>query len=1329
MNRVDEQPSAAAAAAAVDVIGAQLQTQPQLQPQLQPTSQQQQQQQQQHHHHWQATATSAAAPTARMYPPPTAATTINGGGVATIGQQQQQQQQRSIFPVTTGLLPSKVGGGSSVPSPVSASPVPPSSNGQTTPTSRGPPPPLQQQQQLQSNLRAGPTNVAAPANHQSYPPPQQSHINNANSAASQQQQLQYNQQQPATRLSPMINSSPVPPPPTSQYNRTVPVMTSNGPSSTPAAPPQLQQPQFNSGHRPLVNHSSPISSPLAPATSAFLPSMQQQQQQPNRSAQTVPNYVNSSSMPPTSTIGSVNRSSPMTSPPPMSGRPPMPAAATSVAPPQVNATTPSSLQQQQPQISSSSSSNKPPMAYSYSSNVVSSNSAQQPQPQQQLPPANKPPMMSSTPLTRPEQQQSGPPPPFASNNNFGPQNHAQHQHHHPHHHHNQASQASGSGPMPPTSATMSMNRGPLPPMNTAQSQQQTYNNSNATQQLTHQFQNVNLSGPSGQQQDWRRGPPSSQGYSASGAPTSMPPMGYVPNSTLNQQPLDTRLPPGQQQQQQQQQPYPGMPPTTSGQMANQQNLSVTRAGFNQIWGMEAVDLLQSRNVLPGGRIEPPTIKLHQEPLDSLNCDPDLFRCTLTKIPDSNSLLQKSRLPLGILIHPFKDLNHLPVIQSVTIVRCRSCRTYINPFVFFMDSKRWRCNLCFKINELPEEFLYDPATKAYGDPTRRPEVRSSTIEFIAPGEYMLRPPPPAVYIFILDVSKLACDSGYLTVVCRILQEEMSNLPGDSRTQIGIIGVNSAVHFFGMPENVSQPHHMIMLDVDEVFLPCPDNLLVNLRERADLVKDLLALLPSMFSDGYDTDCALGAALQAAYKLASPTGGRVTVFQVCLPNVGPGCLKPRENPATRTQKDVPNLNPATDFYKRFALDCSGQQIAVDLFMLNCQYTDLASLSGMCKFSGGCIYNLPLFQAAKLQHVEALDKMLRRYLNRKIGLEAVMRIRCTRGLSIHAFHGNFFVRSTDLLSLPNVNPDAGFGMQLAIEENLSEMTSVCFQAALLYTSSKGERRIRVHTLCLPITSSLSDVLHSADQQCIVGLLAKMAVDRSMSSSLSDAREALINACVDALSAYKLLQQYPAGGLMAPNNLKLLPMYIIALLKCRAFRFGLSTRVDDRVYAMCQLKALPLCQLIQLIYPDLYAVYNLVMSPSADTDSQQVQLITDRLHLSAEKLDSRDVFVLDALDQIFIYVGKNVHSSFCYKALGLASFAAIPEEMYGLPELDTPESVRLRNFIAGLQDEKPYSATIQIIRDDGHFRTLFTERLIEDRFENALSYYEFIQHVKSQIK
>lgn len=42
----------------------------------------------------------------------------------------------------------------------------------------------------------------------------------------------------------------------------------------------------------------------------------------------------------------------------------------------------------------------------------------------------------------------------------------------------------------------------------------------------------------------------------------------------------------------------------------------------------------------------------------------------------------------------------------------------------------------------------------------------------------------------------------------------------------------------------------------------------------------------------------------------------------------------------QDIQHLSPATDFYKKLALDCSGQQVAVDLFLLSAQYCDLSSL-----------------------------------------------------------------------------------------------------------------------------------------------------------------------------------------------------------------------------------------------------------------------------------------------------------------------------------------------------------------------------------------------------
>ena len=37
--------------------------------------------------------------------------------------------------------------------------------------------------------------------------------------------------------------------------------------------------------------------------------------------------------------------------------------------------------------------------------------------------------------------------------------------------------------------------------------------------------------------------------------------------------------------------------------------------------------------------------------------------------------------------------------------------------------------------------------------------------------------------------------------------------------------------------------------------------------------------------------------------------------------------------------------------------------------------------------------------------------------------------------------------------------------------------------------------------------------------------------------------------------------------------------------------------------------------------------------------------------------------------------------------------------------------------------------REDGKSRQLFTDRMIEDRMDNSFSYFEFLQHLKQQIK
>lgn len=80
-------------------------------------------------------------------------------------------------------------------------------------------------------------------------------------------------------------------------------------------------------------------------------------------------------------------------------------------------------------------------------------------------------------------------------------------------------------------------------------------------------------------------------------------------------------------------------------------------------------------------------------------------------------------------------------------------------------------------------------------------------------------------------------------------------------------------------------------------------------------------------------------------------------------------------------------------------------------------------------------------------------------IMLEAVMRVRATRGIRMSSFHGNFFVRSTDLLAMPAVPQDTSYAIELQIEETISS-PFVVFQTAILHTTCFGTSMPYVHCL-----------------------------------------------------------------------------------------------------------------------------------------------------------------------------------------------------------------------------------------------------------------------------
>ena len=77
-------------------------------------------------------------------------------------------------------------------------------------------------------------------------------------------------------------------------------------------------------------------------------------------------------------------------------------------------------------------------------------------------------------------------------------------------------------------------------------------------------------------------------------------------------------------------------------------------------------------------------------------------------------------------------------------------------------------------------------------------------------------------------------------------------------------------------------LVMSDVDDVFLPKPNDLLVNLSECRAAVESLLGRLNDMFADSHAIGSALGPALQSGFKL-------IVCFLVSTMKCGLTCFLP--------------------------------------------------------------------------------------------------------------------------------------------------------------------------------------------------------------------------------------------------------------------------------------------------------------------------------------------------------------------------------------------------------------------------------------------------------
>jgi len=94
-------------------------------------------------------------------------------------------------------------------------------------------------------------------------------------------------------------------------------------------------------------------------------------------------------------------------------------------------------------------------------------------------------------------------------------------------------------------------------------------------------------------------------------------------------------------------------------------------------------------------------------------------------------------------------------------------------------------------------------------------------------------------------------------------------------VAFLAYDQNITYFNLKPTLKMPQMQVITDTENVFLPQPDDLLVNLDESKHLVLQLLDGLPNYFSKTTTPECAFIPALQCANNIIKNVGGKMVFF----------------------------------------------------------------------------------------------------------------------------------------------------------------------------------------------------------------------------------------------------------------------------------------------------------------------------------------------------------------------------------------------------------------------------------------------------------------------
>ena len=344
------------------------------------------------------------------------------------------------------------------------------------------------------------------------------------------------------------------------------------------------------------------------------------------------------------------------------------------------------------------------------------------------------------------------------------------------------------------------------------------------------------------------------------------------------------------------------------------------------------------------------------------------------------------------------------------------------------------------------------------------------------------------------------------------------------------------------------------------------------------------------------------------------------------------------------------------QLGIDLTYSNYCINIFQSCKEFVKLLSLNQLNDNSNGNIYFYKNFNPNL--HYKNLYNQIKRVLTNETQLEGTLKLRMSNGLYIKEYLTSVLLYNRKLFVFPCHDSDQKYSVLLSMltKEVLEEqeITSniedfIYLQSCLLYSHGDGTRRMRVHNLCIPVSSNNNEIFQSIDAEFLSAFYAQRICHLAFRTrNLTDTVIKLEN------NFYHLIKEYfnNSNSLKKEitSDIKLLILYFLGIMKLNLFNKntdkGYLNDIDLSNYYRLKILKITVEEIMPFIYPKIYNLSEI----SQLNNGEFPEIIND----SYQSITQGNFFLFDNGFNLYLYFRKNINNTICHELFGVNTYEEI---------------------------------------------------------------------------